>query len=175
MAFIVTFYTALVIAGGMALYGVYQYLQTPGITATQLVLEHGLHVFAYGVALYLTLSLVLHRRVVLPVRELGVKLYALSKGDLEPIVLKSNVTEVQEIAKVVNFLIRQIGQPVPEVSLSDLSGSCERLRRLAHELDSIDDATREAFVGIANGVEEVVEALSRMSLQERLRAREALA
>lgn len=175
LAFIVTVYTALVIAGGMAVFGVYEYLNTPGKTIVGLALEHGWRVLAYGVALYLTLSLVLYRKVVLPVRRLNVKLYAISRGDLSPLAVRTNVREVQEITQVVNFLLREIGRPVPEVSLSDLSGSCERLRVLARELTGVDNAAKEAFIGIANGVEEVVDALSRMSLQERVRAREALA
>jgi methyl-accepting chemotaxis protein len=174
LAFIVTAYTALVIAGGMTLYAIYQYLATPGQSAMALALEHGLHVLAYGVALYLSLSLVLYRKVVRPIRQLDVKLYAISKGDLSPISVKTNVREVQEIAQVVNFLLKEIGRPVPEVSLSDLSGGCQKLRVLAHELEDLDDSTRQAFVGIANGVEEVVEALSRLSLQERVKQRTAL-
>jgi methyl-accepting chemotaxis protein len=117
VAFVCTVYTALVIAAAMAVYGVYQYLNTPGTSALRLVLEHGSHVLAFGVLLYLSLSLVLYRNVVRPIRRLNVKLYAITKGDLAPVRVESRVFEVQEIAEVVNFLLRQIGRRAPDVPI----------------------------------------------------------
>ncbi len=161
---VVTVYTALIIAIGMAVYAVYQYFASPGMTVLGLILQHSWHVVAYGVLLYLSLSLVLYRNVVRPVQQLNVKLYAISKGDLSPVSVDSNVEEIQEIAQVVNFLLAQIEKAVPDVSVSELSESSQELRTIAHESDALEDSAKEALVGIANQVDEVVEALAIESL-----------
>ena len=165
LAFVCTVYTALVIAASMAVYGAYQYLNTPGESAFRLFVEHGAHMLAFGVLIYLSLSLVLYRSVVRPVRMFHVKLYAITRGDLAPVTVESGVAEVQDIGEVVNFLLRQIGRAVPDVPVSELSGSSEELRSMARELDALDDEAKDRLVSIANKVEEVVEVLSRSSLQ----------
>ncbi len=166
LAFVCTVYTALVIAGAMAVYAVYQYFSTEDPVAMELVIRHAWHMLLFVLLIYLTLSLVLYRKVVRPVRQLNVKLYAISRGDLTPVEVRSGVKEVQEIAEIVNFLLTQMGRNGPGISLSDLSDSGENLRHMAHELDALESATRETLVSIANMVEEVVERLSRESVQK---------
>jgi methyl-accepting chemotaxis protein len=167
LAFVCTVYTALVIAGAMAVYAVYQYFSSEDLPAMELVIRHSWHMLLFVLLIYLTLSLVLYRKVVRPVRLLNVKLYAISRGDLSPVEVRSGVKEVREIAEIVNFLLMQMGRNGPGVSLSDLSDSGENLRQMAHELDALEAATRQTLVGIANMVEEVVERLSRESVQRR--------
>jgi len=166
LAFVVTLYTALVIALGMGAYGVYQYLVMPGQTVASLVLEHAWHVAVFAVVIYLALSLVLHGNVVRPVQQLNVKLYAITKGDLSPVSVASNVEEIQEIAGVVNFLLERIDAPVRGVSVADLAGSSKTLRAIAHGSAALGDTDRNSLVDIAGRIDSMVSALSMDSLQK---------
>jgi methyl-accepting chemotaxis protein len=155
----------------MAAYAVYEYLSMPGVTIPRLILEHGWHVLAYGVVVYVALSVVLYRNVVRPVRQLNVKLYAISRGDLSPVNVESRVDEVQQIAQVVNFLLARIQAPPEGLPQSELSQCGEQLRAMARAVGGLDDDARKALIEIANRCEKAVEGLSSRSLHEKTQRR----
>ena len=167
LALTVALCSVLVIAAAMTVYAVFQYFGTPGRTVIGLVLQHSWHVLALGVLIYLTLCAVLYKRVVRPVKDIYVKLYAITKGDLSPISVHSNITEIQEIVEGIRFLLSEIDKSTPAISVSDLSEAAQKLRSVARESDALDESTKYTLTETAEKIDEAVKALSRGSVNER--------
>ncbi len=161
----VALYSALVIAVGMAIYAVLQYFLIPERTVLSLVLQHGWHVLALGTLIYVTLHGVLHKKVVRPIRDIYLRLYAISKGDLSPISVDSNITEIQEIVEGVNSLLSEIKRSTPVLS-SDLCKVAEDLRSLARESGISEETTKEKLMEIAAKIDETVKALSKEAVNK---------
>lgn len=149
LAFVVAVYTAVVIALGMGVYAVYQYFALPNETVLGLVLEHSWHVVVLGVLTYVTLYAVLYKKVVLPIRDLYLKLYAITRGNLSSITVDSNIIEIAQIAEGVRLLIAETDRGVPEVSLAELSEDAQKLRSVAKESDPLDDSEKDILLNVA--------------------------
>jgi hypothetical protein len=160
LAFVVAVYTALVIALGMAVYAIYQYFAMPNETILGLVLEHSWHVVVLGVLTYVTLYAVLYKKVVLPIRDLYLKLYAITRGNLSSITVDSNIMEIAEIAEGVQLLIAETDRSVPEVSLAGLSESAQQLREVSKESNPLDDSEKDILLNVANKIDETVKGLT---------------
>ncbi len=160
LASVVAGYSALVIALGMAIYAVYQYVATPGKTVLGLVFEHSLHVIVLGSLIYATLYAVLYKKVVRPIRELYLKLYAITRGNLSSLEIDSNIVEISEIAEGVQLLLDEMDRSIPDVSLTALSNRTQKIRSIAKEPDALDMSTKDFLMNLANEIEEVVRELS---------------
>lgn len=165
----VALYSALVIAVGMAIYAVFQYFLTPGRTVLSLVLQHGWHVLVLGVLIYAALYGVLYKKVVRPIRDIYVELYAITKGDLRHFSVNSNITEIQEIVEGINFLLSEIKKSAPVVPLSDLYKIVEDLRSLTRESGTLEEITKEKLMEIAAKIDETVKALSKEAVNKQER------
>ncbi len=159
LAFVVAVYSAVVIALGMAIYAVYQYFATPGKTVLGLVFEHSWHVVVLGLLIYATLYAVLYRKVVSPIRDLYLKLYAVTRGNLNSLEMDSNVVEIAEIAEGVQLLLDEMDRSVPDVSLTQLSGHTQKIRSIAKESDALDTSAKDILMSVANDIDEVVRGL----------------
>ena len=160
LALLSAVYTAAVIAGGMGIYAVYQYVTAETTNATTLLLEHGVHVLGLGVAVYLALGAVLYRKVVRPLEELDLKLYAISRGDFSPITIETNVNEIRQIAEVVNFVLAELRASEDRLEVAGLAEGGRRLRGMAHQGKSPGDEARRSLISITNEIDEVTEKLS---------------
>lgn len=160
LAPVVAGYSALVIALGMAIYAVYQYVAMPGKTVWGLILEHSLHVIVLGVVIYGTLYAVLHRKVVRPIRDLYLKLYAITRGNLSSIEIDSNIVEIAQIAEGVQLLLDGMDRSVPDISLTELSRRTQRIRSIAKEPDALNPSQKDFLTNVANEIDEVVRRLS---------------
>ena len=160
LASVVAGYSALVIALGMAVYAVYQYIATPGETILGLVLEHSWHVLVLGVLIYATLYAVLYKTVVRPIRDLYLKLYAITRGDLSSLDIDSNIVEISEIAEGVQLLLDEMDRSVPDLSLTALSNRTQKIRSIAKESDALDMSAKDFLMNLSNEIEEVVRELS---------------
>jgi len=157
----ISLYTASVIALGMAFYAVYQYFSMPGMTVLGLVIEHGWHVIVLGIIIYLTLYAILNKKVVQPLVSLYVKIYAITKGDFSPVVVDSNILEIQEMAEGITFLLNEIKKSVPKISLLKLSRCVQELRSIARqEADTSEHEIQERLAAIANIIDKTEKALS---------------
>ena len=97
LALLVTLYTALLIAGAMAGYSIYEYMTVGPRPVLSVVFQHAWHVVALSLVIYGTLYVVLHFEVVRPLRALSLKLYAITRGDFSPLLLESHIREIIEI------------------------------------------------------------------------------
>jgi len=156
----ISLYTALVIALGMALYAVYQYFAMPGMTVWGLIIGHGWHVIVLGIIIYVMLYAVLNKKVAQPLQDLYVKIYAITKGDLSPVSVNSNIMEIQEMGDGISLLLHEISKPAPKVSLLALSGCIQDLRLIAKEQDALKDEERDRLMAIANTIANIEEVLS---------------
>jgi len=160
LALIVAVYSAIVIALGMAIYAVYQYVATPDKTVLGLVFEHSWHVILLGLLIYATLYAVLYKKVVIPIRDLYLKLYAITRGNLNSLEIDSNIVEISEIAEGVQLLLDEMDRSVPHLSLAALSNRTEKIRSIAKESEALDMSAKDFLMNLANEIEEVVRELS---------------
>lgn len=142
------------------MYAIYQYVATPGKTVLGLVLEHSLHVIVLGSLIYATLYAVLYKTVVRPIRELYLKLYAITRGDLSSLDIDSNIVEISEIAEGVQLLLDEMDRSIPDVSLTALSNRTQKIRSIAKESDALDMSAKDFLMNLANEIDEVVRELS---------------
>ena len=160
LAAVVAGYSALVIALGMGTYAVYQYYVMPDKTVLGLILEHSLHVIVLGLLIYGTLYAVLYKKVVRPIRDLYLKLYAITRGNLTSIEVDSNIVEIAQIAEGVQILLNGMDQNVPKVSLAELSNRTQKIRSIAKKSDALDPPAKDFLMNVASEIEEVVKELS---------------
>ena len=169
LALTIALYSVLVIAVGMGVYAAFQYSLTPERTVLSLVLQHSWHVLVLGVLIYLMLNIVLHKTVVRPIRDIYLKMYGIAKGDLSPISVDSNITEVQEIVEGVKFLLSEIDKSTPAISLSGLSNVAEDLRSLARESIALEESAKEKLMESALAIDGAVRALSKEAVNKQER------
>lgn len=165
LAVVITCYTALVIAGGMTVYAVFQYLSTPEKTVLGLILQHGLHVLALGTVIYLALNIVLHRKVTRPIGQLTLDLYAISKGNFRPVTVESGITEIQAIAEGVSLLIKRIAGSRTGPTALELSKCSSRLRARAKRSEAMDGQDRQVLMDTAERIDTIIRELSMRSLE----------
>lgn len=160
LASVVAGYSALVIALGMAVYAVYQYILTPGETILGLLFEHSWHVLILGILIYAMLYAVLHKTVVKPIRDLYLKLYAITRGNLSSLEINSNITEISEIVEGVQLLLDEMDRSVPHMSLTALSDRTQKIRSIAKESDALDMSAKDFLMNLSTEIDEVVKELS---------------
>ncbi|OHB80465.1 MAG: hypothetical protein A2Z25_03730 [Planctomycetes bacterium RBG_16_55_9] len=160
LAAVVAGYSALVIALGMGIYAIYQYQAMPDKTVLGLILEHSLHVIVLGLLIYGTLYAVLYKKVVKPIRDLYLKLYAITRGNLSSIEIDSNIVEIAQIAEGVQILLEGMDQSVPKVSLTGLSHRTQKIRSIAKEPQALDTSEKDFLMTVANEIDDVVRQLS---------------
>ena len=165
LAAVVAGYSALVIALGMAIYAVYQYNKTPGMTILGLIFEHSWHVLVLGLLIYATLYVVLYKTVVRPIRDLYLKLYAITRGDLTSLEINSNIVEISEIAEGVQLLLDEMEHSVPNLSLTALSSRTQKIRSIAKS-DALDIQAKEFLMNLSNDIELLVRELSKVNRKE---------
>lgn len=160
LASVVAGYSAAVIAFGMGIYAVYQYVAMPNRTVLGLILEHSLHVIVLGLLIYGTLYAVLYRKVVRPIRDLYLKLYAITRGNLSSIDVESNIVEIAQIAEGVQILLDGMDKSVPKVSLTELSNRTQKIRSIAKKPDALNPPAKDFLMNVANEIDDVVRELS---------------
>lgn len=113
-------YMAMVLIGGMAVYGTIEYFILPDITFMHLILEHLGHVVFLMILVYITLYYVLLKSVVEPIRRFSAKLYRVAGGELTPISEPSKIKEISDMAGGINLMIDRLSGGLPGASLGEL-------------------------------------------------------
>jgi hypothetical protein len=160
LASVVAGYSAAAIALGMGIYAIYQHYAMPDKTVLELILEHSLHVIVLGLLIYGMLYAVLYGKVVKPIRDLYLKLYAITRGNLSSINVNSNIIEIAQIAEGVQILLDGMDQSIPKVSLTELSNRTQKIRSIAKKPDALDPPAKDFLMNVANEIDDVVKELS---------------
>jgi len=105
LALIISVWTALVIAGSMALYAVEQYMSIPGVTARSLFLDHLWHVVSLGVLIFIFCHILLRRILVQPLLKIYLHLYEARKMRVHPLRLRTHIAELRSIIDGINLLL----------------------------------------------------------------------
>lgn len=101
---------------------------------SQRLLSHGWHVVLYVVIVFLLMNAILQKLLVRPVQKLYLQLYALSKGEIAPIVVQSHLAEIQEIEDGINMIIDRLPSHLNETPLEKISREVQQLRVTADQL-----------------------------------------
>jgi hypothetical protein len=117
-------------------------------------------VIVLGLLIYGVLYAVLYKKVVRPVHDLYLKLYAITRGNLSSIEIDSNIVEISEIAEGVQVLLDGMDRSVPRVSLAELSNRTQRIRLIAKEPKVLDTRAKDFLLNVANEIDDVVRELS---------------
>lgn len=136
LSFVVTVWTAAAIALAMAGYAVFQFLLMPDLTVRELALRHLWHVIALGGVTYLACWLVFHRVLWKPLNGIYLHLYALGKGELEPLQVHTHIEELHTIADGINLLIWRISQERDANKLAEARSLVSETRALATQLNT---------------------------------------
>jgi methyl-accepting chemotaxis protein len=160
----ITFNTAVAMLIGMGAYAVLQYALSPSRSVPSLVLEHLSHVLFIGLIVYFIINYTLLQKVALPIKALKLKLYQIASGDFRPAAVDSDVSEITEIVKSINWMQERIENSTSSVSLADLSATVSVIRGLAKNTDRLESNKRERLLDAASQVEELIARLSREAL-----------
>lgn len=146
----------------MLIYAFFQYRTMPDVPFWKILIGHSWHVLVIGALTYGTLNVLLHRKVVQPVRDLYVKLYGISQGDNAPVHIDTNIREIQDIAESINLMLSQFDRTSHEPwvgTLRDRGGALKELsKREAVPLQSSD---KEMLARTASELGELASVLER--------------
>lgn len=135
LSFHVTVWLAIATAIGMGAYAVYQYATMPGHSVLELLLHHSWHVLALGAAIYVLSWAVFHKLIVQPLTKIYLHLYAMGAGQLAPLALKSNVTEIGTIVAGINLMLHRMEQGMDGNALEHAQRDIAELKETIKQLE----------------------------------------
>jgi hypothetical protein len=104
LSLIVALWTAGIIVIAMTAYAIWQYYTHPGISVGELIQNHLWHVLVLGAVIYASLWACFRRLLVQPLNRIYIHLYAVGKGQLEPLEIESNIREIYTIVEGINLM-----------------------------------------------------------------------
>lgn len=134
LAGVVATWTAAAIGAAMAVYGVYQYLSDPGLSAREVVVEHLWHVVALGGVVYVVLWIGLRRILVDPIHRIGSHLYGVGTGRAQALQSDSRIREIQSLEASVNLMIQRMRQGYDQHAVDTAQEDLMALRELARSV-----------------------------------------
>lgn len=130
LATYVTLLSMFTTAVAMVAYAAIQYVTMPDTTLLGLLFNHGWHVLVIGGLTYGALAVTLHRQVVRPIRELYVKCYAATKGDMTLLDLESPIEEVRAIGSGINMMLSRLSPDSREAKSNERTECANLLRHV---------------------------------------------
>lgn len=168
LSFVVAFWTAVAIAVAMAGYAVVQLVLSPELTVRELVLRHLWHVLALGAVIHLACWLVFRHVLWKPLNGIYLHLYALGKGELEPLQVDTRIEELHIIAEGINLLIWRLSQHRDAETLSEAQAILVQTRFLATTLTSGHSDSAERVVQYLDTLEESLQSLAKTKTPQTL-------
>jgi len=137
--------TALALIFAMGLYAGYQHVQT-GVSWESLFFTHAWHVIALTATVEVVLVVALRTTVSDPIRQVNKHLYGVATGHVKPLVLSSQVEEVEELVSGVNAMVKRLEMSRDEDALQRSDDDLAALAELVQRLDPDND---EAMVRLS--------------------------
>ncbi len=160
-------YIGLILIVGMAAYAILQYMiMQPDQNAMRLVMEHLGHVAFLMVLMYFTLYLVLLKVVITPIQNFQEKLYAVSGGDLTPIMRTYPIREIQSMSGGINLMIERLIVEMPDTSTTEFLQHATILRDITREADALNPSQQEALLDTAAALERHVQSSAKHVIDE---------
>lgn len=151
-----TWIAVMVTGSAMLVYAVLQYITMPGMSFLHILAEHTWHVVALGVLTYVALHFSLHKKVVEPVHALHLAFYRIARGETKPIMVQTNILEIQDIVEGVNLMLSQLQLTSHEPWVGKLRSGAEALRALSGKTPpTLGVADQETLAGLATQMEEL--------------------
>jgi hypothetical protein len=147
LSLIVALWTAGIIVIAMTAYAIWQYYTHPGISVGELIQNHLWHVLVLGAVIYASLWACFRRLLVQPLNRIYIHLYAVGKGQLEPLEIESNIREIQTIVEGINLMTGRMGRAADPKSLSLAQ---EDVRIIIEQVHSLSAEQPDAFSAITD-------------------------
>lgn len=142
LSFHVTGWLAIATAIGMAAYAIYQYATMPGHTVLDLLLHHSWHVLAVAAAIYVVSWAAIHKLIVKPLTKIYLHLYAMGAGQLAPLALKTNVTEIHTIVEGINLMRRRLEGGVEANAMEHVRREIAKLKETVESMEVSEPDTK---------------------------------
>lgn len=138
LSFHVTVWLAIATTIGMATYAIYQYATISGHTVLDLLLHHSWHVLALSAAIYLVSWVAFRKLIVQPLTKIYLHLYAMGAGQLAPLALKSNITEIRTIVEGINLMRRRMEQSMDGNTVEHAQRDMIELKETIRQLEFLE-------------------------------------
>ena len=161
LSFHVTVWLAIATTIGMATYAIYQYATMPGHTVLDLLLHHSWHVLALSVAIYVVSWIAFHKLIVQPLTKIYLHLYAMGAGQLAPLALKSNVTEIRTIVEGINLMRRRTEQSMDGTTVEHAQRDIIELKETIRELEVLEPDGKSLALEKVAALEKSISAVMR--------------
>jgi len=102
--------------------------------------HHLIPAVVIGLVIWITLTALLHRSVIEPIKQLFAHLYRVGSGRLDPIEVDSRIQEIQTMVDGINMLVRRL-QSAPENT--SFNQAQNRLSKIRGDIRSMADAAGE--------------------------------
>jgi len=133
LSFHLTIWMAVAIAASMGAYAALEYRSTPGLTLSELVVQHLGHVLGLGILIYILCWAVFYFVLLRPLNRIYLHLYTIGAGQLRNLELNSNVREIRTIVDGVNLMLSRL----------KLGGDCNALELAQQRVAEIQEMTRK--------------------------------
>lgn len=170
LSFVVAFWTAVAIAVAMAGYAAVQLVLAPELTVRELVLRHLWHVLALGAVIHLACWLVFRYVLWKPLNGIYLHLYALGKGELDPLEIDTRIEELHTIAEGINLLIWRLSRERDAETLTEAQALLEQTTHLATTLTVTHSDSAERVLRNLNTLGESLQALAKTKTPQTLQA-----
>ena len=152
----VTWIAVMVTGSAMLAYAMLQYVTMPEMSFLQILAEHTWHVVVLGALTYVALHLSLHKKVVEPVHALHLAFYGIARGDTTPIMVKTNILEIQDIVEGMNLMLSRLKETSHEPWVGKLRSGAATLKTLSSKTPpTLEAADQETLSSLATQMEEL--------------------
>ena len=133
---------------GMLVYSAFEYLLGETPTLSEFAGHHLLPAVLIGVTVCVTLSIILHAKIISPVMQIFKHLYRIGSGQLSPLSLDSRVSEIRTVVDGVNLLVTRLKGDPKNGSLGKALDDLVKLRGDLEEVTAASNRSADTFVPV---------------------------
>lgn len=133
---------------GMLIYSAFEYLLGEAPTLSEFAGHHLLPAMLIGLAVCVTLSIILHAKIISPVMQIFKHLYQIGSGQLSPLSLDSRVSEIRTVVEGVNLLVTRLKGDPKDGSLGKALDDLVKLRGDLEQVTASSNRSADTFVPV---------------------------
>lgn len=148
LAVVATLWTTAALTVAMALDAVRDHVRN-GSSLGTLAAQHLMHVVVLTVAVYIVLWISFDLVLAAPLRSIAADLYRLGTGSLEPLSVRTRVSEIHGVERAVNLMIERMKLNFPRHSVDAVQANVIALRAIAQSLPSSAESQAKRIMDVA--------------------------
>ena len=133
---------------GMLVSAAVEYLSGEPATLTEFTRHHLFPTLLIVAAVAVTLTLLLHSKVIAPVKQIFVHLYRIGSGQFTPLNVDSGVSEIRTVVDGVNLLVTRLKDTPDDQALGNAVKSLAKLRTDMESATTASGASADPFVPV---------------------------